>query len=46
METEKMIFKARVRKLGEERKIIEVPKAVRDNFTSGKVYKFLVGEND
>jgi len=35
-----MKIKLKVRKSGEERKVFEIPKAVRDNFEVGETYDF------
>jgi hypothetical protein len=34
-----MKFKARVRMFGEERKVIEIPKSIRDNIKAGVYYE-------
>ena len=38
------LIKLKVRKLAEDRKVFEIPKAVRDNFEVGKEYIFELQE--
>jgi len=41
-----MIFKAKVRKLGDQRRILELPKSIRDNFEVGKEYNIELTSQD